>query len=394
MAHPKLRSLGCSGTKFSVCCILLWAMLLPGGTASARGKPAPKPPPASDSFTDHLQHADTARWSKADGWTNGSPFDNAWAADHVLFQDNAMILRLDDTAQQGQPYTSGEYRSNGFYGYGCFEVSMKPAASAGLVTAFFTFAGSSDNGGNGRHNEIDVEFAGDTQWVQVNFWTNDDDFSSHNEYNHRLGFDASQQYHVYGFRWTSTGIRWYVDGTLIYEALDALAPTPKATESLQKIMMNLWAVDESAESWAGAFEYPGTPVDAAYEWVRYTAGEDCTMDDPPAEPPPPGPVGDGGLYVLDIQLGLNKRRTQAIANVIVRDSAGEAAQNASVSGQWTGAITRGDTSGDTSADGSATFYSARSRASGAVEFCVTDIMLAGFAYDPAANLQTCASVTK
>jgi hypothetical protein len=28
------------------------------------------------------------------------------------------------------------------------------------VSAFFTFAGPYDNGGNGRHNEIDVEFLG------------------------------------------------------------------------------------------------------------------------------------------------------------------------------------------------------------------------------------------
>ena len=48
-------------------------------------------------------------------------------------------------------------------------------------------------------------------------------------------------------------------------------PTPRAEESLQRILLNLWAVDETAAAWAGAFRYPGAPVHVEYEWVRYTA---------------------------------------------------------------------------------------------------------------------------
>ena len=70
-----------------------------------------------------------------------------------------------------------------------------------------------------------------------------------------LGFDASKDFHVYGFKWTGDGIEWYVDGTLAYSVEDSPDnPTPKATDSLQKIMMNLWPVDESAADWAGEFD--------------------------------------------------------------------------------------------------------------------------------------------
>jgi beta-glucanase (GH16 family) len=141
-----------------------------------------KPPPEQDSFVDGLGFYDTTRWTKADGWTNGSPFDNAWSANNVLFEDGNMILRLEETPLLGKDYTSGEYRTIGFYGYGCYEASFKPVPESGVVTSFFTYAGPWDNGGNGKHNEIDIEFLGyDTNKVQFNFYTNDDNYTSRNE---------------------------------------------------------------------------------------------------------------------------------------------------------------------------------------------------------------------
>src|SRR5690349_4368173 len=88
----------------------------------AAGKPTPTAPPALGSFSDSFDSYDTSRWAKADGWTNGSPFDNAWRADHVNFANSTMTLTLDNLAYLGKPYSSGEYRTTGFYGYGCYEV--------------------------------------------------------------------------------------------------------------------------------------------------------------------------------------------------------------------------------------------------------------------------------
>lgn len=240
--------------------------------AVAARRPAPSPM-SQPSFVDELASYDTDRWMKADGWVNGPPFANAWRADHVVHADGNMTLRLDDVADLGMPYSSGEYRTNGFHGYGCYEARFKPIRHSGVVTAFFTFAGPYDNGGNGRHNEIDIEFLGyDTTRVQFNFWTNDDRYRSNNAVLLDLGEDASLAARNYGFKWTSTGISWYIDGQRVYSVTTSrLNPTPKATDSLHKIMMNAWPVDESASLWAGAFAYPGMPLDAQYEWVRYDA---------------------------------------------------------------------------------------------------------------------------
>ena len=51
-----------------------------------------------------------------------------------------------------------------------------------------------------------------------------------------------------------------------------MTPTPKATESLQKIMMNLWP-GTGVDSWLNAFTYPGVPLYAEYDWVSFTPGE-------------------------------------------------------------------------------------------------------------------------
>jgi beta-glucanase (GH16 family) len=253
--------------------------------AARRGGPVTITPLGS--FIDQLAGYDTGRWIKSDRWTNGSPFDNAWRADHVTHDAAAgrMTIKLSNRAFLGQPYSSGEYRTRGFHGYGCYEARFKPVRQSGVVTSFFTFAGPHDNGGNGKHNEIDVEFLGyDTRRVQFNFWTNDDAYASHNEYVVDLGFDASVEFHNYGFRWFDGGIEWFVDGQRVYSFYDtSLNRTPKPSDSYQKIMMNVWPVDASAAAWAGAFEYEGARF-AAYEWVRYDQRSNCDFT-APGQPP-------------------------------------------------------------------------------------------------------------
>ena len=171
-------------------------------------------------------------------------------------------------------------------------------------------------------------------------------------------------------------------------------PTPKASDSLQKIMLNLWPVDDTASGWAGTFVYPGEPLRAQYQWVRYTSGEDCEISAPPSEPPPPSPGDPATAHVLDIVMSLDPRATQAISRVSVADGLGRPVVGASVNGTWSGLISSGDGSRNTDSSGVATFYSSRSRNSGSVTFCVDGISLAGMTYDSGLNAETCATITK
>ncbi len=380
--------------------VILVGLLVLGILATSpaeAGRPKPTQPPAQGSFVDPLDAYDTSRWAKADGWVNGSPFDNAWRADHITFGNGQMSILLDNTAYLGEPYSSGEYRTLGFYGYGCYEASFQPVARPGVVTSLFTFAGPYDNGGNGLHNEIDIEFLGyDTTKFQANFWTNDDAYARSHEYMVNLGFDASQGQHRYGFKWTSSGITWYVDGAAVYTVADSPGdPTPKVSDSLHKIMMNQWPVDSSASAWAGMFVYPGTQLIALYDWVRYTAGEDCSMGSPPLPDPTPTPGGRSTvMHVQSIVMALASRNAQATAKVTVLDGTGKPVSGATVTGKWSGLVTNGDGSKTTAADGTALFYSGRSNSPGTFTFCVSGVTKTGLTYDASADGETCDSVSK
>ena len=65
-----------------------------------------------------------------------------------------------------------------------------------------------------------------------------------------------------------------------------------------------------------------------------------------------------------------------------------------MSGTWSGAITSGDTLRDSDAGGLATFYSARSRSPGEVQFCVTGASFTGKSYDDTSNVETCSTIPK
>ncbi len=199
-------------------------------------------------------------WECADGWTNGSMFNVTWRKRNVTFNEGNMQLIIDKdlTPQLGIPYSGGEFRSREFYGYGRYEVSMKPIKNDGVVSSFFTYTGPSDNN---PWDEIDIEFLGkDTTIVQFNYFT---DSRGGHEHIYDLGFDASEDFHTYAFEWHEDKIVWFVDGVEVYSATDNIPVTPS------KIMMNAWC-GSGVDGWLNAFDDSSLPLTAEYEWVRFT----------------------------------------------------------------------------------------------------------------------------
>lgn len=193
----------------------------------------------------------TSSWSKSDGWTNGGMFNCNWRANNVNFSSGVMNLTLNKDSGS-KPYSGGEYRSSNTYGYGLYQVNMKPAKNTGIVSSFFTYTDS-------PWDEIDIEFLGkDTTKVQFNYFTNG---VGNHEHIYNLGFDASTSYHTYAFNWQKTYIAWLVDGKEVYRATSSIPSHPG------KIMMNLWP-GTGVDSWLGAYNGV-TPLNAYYDWVSY-----------------------------------------------------------------------------------------------------------------------------
>ena len=216
--------------------------------------------PAESSLTGTYDDV-SEKFEFSDGWSNGSMFNCTWRKDNGSIFDGSMKLTIDKDLLDKPPYSGAEFRSRDFYGYGMYEVVMKPIKNDGVVSSFFTYTGPSDNN---PWDEIDIEFLGkDTTKVQFNYFT---DSKGNHEFLYDLGFDASEEFHTYGFDWQADSITWYVDGEAVYTATENIPSTPG------KIMMNVWP-GTGVDGWLNAFD--GTvPLTAEYKSVDFTAAEE------------------------------------------------------------------------------------------------------------------------
>ncbi len=239
--------------------VLLFGFV-PPLVAQARTRDASSP-----SFTDGFDSFNTTQWHKADGWDNGGKFACGWRADHAIVSEGKLTLLLDDVSCpdgcSGQPYASGEYRTNGFYHHGTYTVVMKAAASPGVVSSFFIYTDHWDDGN--PHDEIDIEILGkDTTKMQVNYFTAG--VGGH-ETMIDLGFDAAADFHTYSIIWMADSIEWLVDGLSVHTEVGSGEPLPSTPG---RIMMNLWAGTAEVNDWLGEFVYT-TPLQAQYDSVSF-----------------------------------------------------------------------------------------------------------------------------
>ena len=243
----------------------------PEATATPEPTPTPAPtptplPPCDPLYVDFKDgNSNSSSMEIANGWSNGGQFYVTWRKSNCTFDDNKMqlVISEDTAADAGSiPYAGAEYRTRKFYGYGRYEVSMKPIKNDGVVSSFFTYTGPSDKN---PWDEIDIEFLGkDTTIVQFNYFTRG---RGNHEYIHELGFDASEDFHIYAFEWHKDKIVWFVDGVEVYSATNNIPKTRG------KIMMNAWC-GKGVDSWLKAFDPSGLPLTAEYEWFSYTPFEE------------------------------------------------------------------------------------------------------------------------
>ena len=217
----------------------------------------------------------------SDGWCNGSPFNVFWKSNCVSFSDGVLHLGIQDAeGGDGWSYYGGEARTSLWYGYGDYEVCMKPAKVTGTASTFFTCTGPYDTGLDGtpnRHDEIDIEFLGkDTTGVQFNYFV---DGKGGHEYWYELGFDASEDYHTYGFRWEENAITWFVDGKPVYRVERPEGELFPATSG--RILANYWCGTTEAVTWMGS--YTQNEATADYKWIKTNAAT-TDLNPKPAEP--------------------------------------------------------------------------------------------------------------
>ena len=211
----------------------------------------------SSTYFNDLKNFNILEFQKSE-WPSGAEEDAVWSPDDVQFKDGKLQLSITNSSNS---LTAGEIHTWKSFGYGLYQVSMKPISNPGVVSAFFNYSYDDETK---TGTEIDIEFLGnDTTQVQFNYHT--DGIGGH-EYLYDLGFDASEAFHNYGFYWDDNSIYWYIDGKMVYEVHADDLPVNEA-----HIFADVWASND--HSWLG--DYDGAPsLHAYYDWFSYTSLED------------------------------------------------------------------------------------------------------------------------
>ena len=258
----------------------------------------------AETLIDFAEGANPDVLFESDGWSNGDVFNVVWKKHNVHYENGIMRLGITeekatawiDDAEVEYDYTAGEARTQNYYHYGDYEVSMKPSANPGTASTFFVCTGPYDlkDGVPNAHDEIDIEFLGnDTTHVQFNFFVNG---VGGNEYMYDLGFDASEEFHTYGFRWKENAITWFVDGAPVYKvttdtsvkAGGNLKVVEKLPSTAGRILTNYWCGNERAWGWMGTYVGDSKDQGTEYQWIKTSA------EGAPLNPPVDTPPVDGG----------------------------------------------------------------------------------------------------
>lgn len=198
-----------------------------------RAVPQDKQIPTSKSFITLFGDGASNLWFFSNWKTGeGALWHNDWSKEQSDSSSEGLTLAITQQDERKDRWTSGEVSTVNTYGYGRYEVIMKPAKGSGLVSSFFTYTGPYFGD---PHDEIDIEFLGkDTRRVEFNTYQN-----GKARYGTVLDlpFDAAEEFHLYAFEWRPEGITWFIDGNVVHSTPEAPKYIPTTPG---KIMMNVW----------------------------------------------------------------------------------------------------------------------------------------------------------
>jgi len=201
---------------------------------------------------------DNTKYWCSNGYSNGGMFLSYWNKNNVSLNEGIANLSLYDDSSKGKNYGSEIKSSQGFL-YGYYGARMKVFKKVGTIQSVFTY-----NGGEYAHDEIDIEFFGkDTTIVQFNYYHNG--VGGH-EHIYHLGFDASEEFHDYGFKWMENKIIWFVDNKSVY-SVNASLP------QWGFLFANVWAANPNnatAKKWAGEYVSDTETYVTQYDYLSYS----------------------------------------------------------------------------------------------------------------------------
>jgi beta-glucanase (GH16 family) len=163
---------------------------------------------------------DTTKWTPFVGNTTGGQVYYTGRTNNVYVANGLLHLVAQQESYGGQPYTSGQVRTEGKYWkkYGHIETRMRMPAGQGFWPAFWMLGTNYDPGIHWPYcGEIDIPESpgGLTSMVQGTLHyadVNGNDTFQTLQYFLPSPGDTTGNFHTYGIQWASNSIIWQVDG--------------------------------------------------------------------------------------------------------------------------------------------------------------------------------------
>lgn len=238
----------------------------PDGEASAAPAPAAeasvRPRQQGLPFVERFEGRGLSdRWFVSDGWSNGPWMANDWRASAIETTPEGLAIHMRKSPPDSKyELASGEIRTLEFYRYGYFEIRMKVPRDPGIVIGAFTYADRTDEM---RAHEIDIEILGRATRV-AELTIHEGGRPTHEKIT--LPFDASEDFHTYGFDWQPDHVRWYADGRVIHEET---GPAVRKLVRPQQFILSLWASRELS-SWVGNLDTSRAPWRLDVSCIAYS----------------------------------------------------------------------------------------------------------------------------
>lgn len=225
------------------------------------------PTPVGGSFADDFSFFNRGQWFLSNGWVGGDHSDCMLSAGNVVSRPGSVELVLKKEPNKLRQFTCGDLQSQRLYGYGTYEVRLRPAEGSGILTTFFIYSNS-----DGKTDEIDFMFLGrDLARAQLNYTAAG---KRSQGITVDLASDATKA-NYYALEWLPDSIRWFAGGKLVHEV--RRSPETPLPSRPGKLFVSVWnGRGANMAQWLGDFTDQGKPVSAVIDYVSYTKmGEPC-----------------------------------------------------------------------------------------------------------------------
>jgi len=206
--------------------------------AERKGEQSPQ-----EGFRDEFDTIDPTRWIISDYYT---PYER-YRPENVEIRDGILVCKVPAGVNEG-----GQIETVRRWHYGRYRCRMKANAVPNVITAFYSYYMEPVTG---LEHQIDMQIYGDRPTlIDLVLWKD----GVNDVVRLDLGFDASKDFHEYGYDWYPNGekVVFWVDGRVLYEYTN---------RKYIPVVEQYCLLSCHAPSWAGT---PPDPAESSFDWAE------------------------------------------------------------------------------------------------------------------------------